>query len=193
MASEILFILDRSGSMASMRADAIGGFNSFLADQKKVKGKANLTLIQFDHEYEQQHASTPLKDVAPLTEATYVPRGSTALLDAMGRGISDLKARAKSKDKKIVCILTDGQENASREFNKDKIKKLTEECQKDGWSFVYLGANQDAMHEAQTTFGIDVKSPTNLVANYAASAVGMSTAYTTMSTGTRAFRSEAKP
>lgn len=137
-----VFLLDVSGSMESCWDDTIGGFNSFLSDQKATGGR--LTLVQFDHEYTVTCSRTPIKDVKPLTRETYKPRGSTALLDAIGTMIKDWTARAKPS----VVILTDGLENSSKKFTKAHIKDLIEAKTKEGWTFAYLGANQDAFAEA---------------------------------------------
>jgi hypothetical protein len=137
-----IFILDRSGSMETCRTDTIGGFNAFLREQQAEGG--TLTLIQFDHEYIMHYANKPIAEVEPLTEATFQPRGSTALLDAIGRAIKECKTQTIP----TVVILTDGQENASHNYTKAHIKDLITERQDDGWTFVYLGANQDAFAEA---------------------------------------------
>jgi hypothetical protein len=137
-----VFLLDRSGSMESCWDDTIGGFNSFLADQKATGG--TLTLIQFDHEYNMTYERTKIDAVAPLTRETYKPRGSTALLDAIGR----LTKNWNGSSNPSVVILTDGLENASNKFTKAHIKDLIEQKTKDGWTFAYLGANQDAFAEA---------------------------------------------
>lgn len=137
-----IFILDRSGSMESCWDDTIGGFNAFVADQKALGG--TLTLIQFDHEYLVSYANRPIGEVEPLTRETFKPRGSTALLDAIGRAIKECKTSAPP----TVIIFTDGLENASHEYTKSHVKDLIEARQNDGWTFVYLGANQDAFAEA---------------------------------------------
>jgi len=137
-----VFLLDRSGSMESCWDDTIGGFNSFLTDQKATGG--TLTLIQFDHEYQVTYESTEIEKVASLTRETYKPRGSTALLDAIGQLIKSWKGSSNPS----VVILTDGLENASKNFTKAHIKDLIEQKTKDGWTFAYLGANQDAFAEA---------------------------------------------
>ena len=139
-----VFLLDRSGSMESCWDDTIGGFNSFLSDQKATGG--TLTLIQFDHEYQVTCERTNIDDIKPLTRETYKPRGSTALLDAIGRLIKDWKGASNPS----VVILTDGLENASHKFTKAHIKDLIEAKTKDGWTFAYLGANQDAFAEASS-------------------------------------------
>jgi Mg-chelatase subunit ChlD len=137
----LIFLLDRSGSMESCRDDTIGGFNSFVKDQAVIGGK--LTLIQFDHEIQTAYTNVELKDVVPLTIETFKPRGSTALLDAIGATIKSPKCTHP-----VVIILTDGQENSSTKFTKAHIKDLIEQKTKDGWTFMYLGANQDAFAEA---------------------------------------------
>jgi uncharacterized protein YegL len=121
---EIGFVLDRSGSMESMRLEAIGGFNAFLASHQKAAGEAKLTLVLFDHEYIVTHDGRPVKEVPALDPRTYVPRGTTALLDASGRTINTIGERldkmpeAERPGKVIVSILTDGLENASQEFSR---------------------------------------------------------------------------
>jgi Mg-chelatase subunit ChlD len=153
-----VFLLDCSGSMESCWDDTIGGFNSFVNDQKQFGG--TLTLIQFDHEYQVTCERTKIDDVKPLTHETYKPRGSTALLDAIGRLIKDWKGSSNPS----VVILTDGQENASRTFTKAHIKDLIEQKTKDGWTFAYLGANQDAFAEAGS-IGISAGCTMNYDAN----------------------------
>lgn len=175
MNTEIICILDRSGSMANIKKDTIGGFNSFLAEQKTVPGEAKVTLIQFDGQYEKCYQGLPLSEVQDLTDATFVPRGSTALLDAIGKTLIEQKTRIQKEawaNKVIIVILTDGEENSSVEFNRDTIKTLTESAQNDEWSFIYLGANQDSFSVA-STMGINVKSALNSVANYACNAEGL--------------------
>ena len=137
-----VFILDRSGSMESCWDDTIGGFNAFVNDQKQFGG--TLTLIQFDHEYQLVYENKPIEEVEPLTRETFKPRGSTALLDALGRAIKEIKTQTIP----TYVILTDGHENASHQYTKAHIKDLVCERQKEGWQFVYLGANQDAFTEA---------------------------------------------
>lgn len=137
----LIFLLDRSGSMDICRDDTIGGFNSFVKDQAALGGK--LTLIQFDHEILTSYSDVDLKNINPLTTETFQPRGSTALLDAIGETIKSQKS-----SNPLVIILTDGQENASTKFTKAHIKDLIEQKTKDGWTFMYLGANQDAFAEA---------------------------------------------
>jgi uncharacterized protein YegL len=176
MSTKILMILDRSGSMGSIRDDTIGGVNAFIGDQKKQPGKARFTLVQFDNEYEVVHDDVPLDDeVKPLDTKTFVPRGSTALLDAVGRSICDADAKIAALDeqdrphKVIVVIITDGQENCSREWKRDKVRLLIEEREKSEereWHFMYLGANQDSFAEAGS-MGIRAGSTSNYCGNSA--------------------------
>jgi hypothetical protein len=155
--THIAVILDRTGSMESIRDDTIGGFNAFLNEQKKQPGKATLTLVQFDSQdpYEVLHQVKTIQEVPELTHETYVPRASTPLLDALGRGINDLeKAVADIKEadrpsKVVFVVITDGQENASREFRRDQILKMINEKEKQhGWQFVFLSADLDAINDA---------------------------------------------
>lgn len=140
MDRSLVFLLDRSGSMETCWDDTIGGFNSCMSDQKARGGK--LTLIQFDNEILESYIQKDLADIEPLTRLTYIPRGSTALLDAVGHVLkSDFQ-------KPTVIILTDGLENSSKKYTKAHIKDLVEHKTKEGWTFVYLGANQDAFAEA---------------------------------------------
>lgn len=139
-----IFILDRSGSMETCWDDTIGGFNSFVSEQKQFGGK--LTLVQFDHEIMESFSETPIEDVKPLTRSTFKPRGSTALLDAIGKTIKKYDSMANP----TIIILTDGYENASHTYTKPHIKDLIEQKTKDGWTFMYLGANQDAFSEANS-------------------------------------------
>jgi hypothetical protein len=128
--------------MESCRDDTIGGFNTFLTDQKALGG--SLTLVQFDHEYIVTNSKTPIGEFPALSRETYKPRGSTALLDAIGQTIKKWDGGTTPS----VVILTDGLENASTKFTKAHIKDLIKQKTKDGWTFAYLGANQDAFAEA---------------------------------------------
>jgi len=136
-----IFLLDRSGSMETCWDDTIGGFNSFVSDQATLGGK--LTLIQFDHEILKSYSDLDLKEVKPLTRSTFTPRGSTALLDAIGSTVKEWTGPPAT-----LIILTDGHENASTKFTKAHVKDLIEQKQKEGWTVMYLGANQDAFAEA---------------------------------------------
>lgn len=154
--TEIACILDRSGSMESIREDAIGGFNAFLKAQQGQSGQARLTLVLFDNEYEVPENGVPLSGVKPLDSTTFVPRGTTALYDAIGRTINEVGARlarlpeAERPAKVVVAILTDGQENSSTEFTRDTVRSMIDHQRTAySWDFVYLAANQDAVTAAR--------------------------------------------
>jgi hypothetical protein len=158
--THISVILDRTGSMESIRDDTIGGFNAFLNAQKADPGLASLTLVQFDSQdpYEIVHQFKPLAEVPELTHETFVPRASTPLLDAIGRGINDLEksladiTENERPSRIVMVIITDGQENASREFRKDQIEKMIKEKQeKAAWQFVFLSADLAAIGDALAT------------------------------------------
>jgi uncharacterized protein YegL len=162
--TEIGIVLDRSGSMDSMAKEAIGGINAFLESQAKLPGEARLTLVLFDHEYLEVHAGRPIKEVPALTAETYVPRGTTALLDAIGRTVKTIGERLDKTPegdrpaKVIIAILTDGLENASKEFKSKQIREMIEHQKaKYAWEFIYLAANQDAIAVGET-FGISADS-----------------------------------
>ncbi len=155
--ADITFILDRSGSMEAIRDTTIKGFNRFLREQQEGIPGARMTLIRFDHEYEVVYKAKKISKVPPLDRETFVPRGVTALLDAIGRGIKETRARHKAMKKEerpekvIFVILTDGYENASREYSRKQIfEMIRKKEEKRGWRFIFLGANQDAIHEAST-------------------------------------------
>jgi hypothetical protein len=158
--THLAVILDRTGSMESIRDDTIGGFNAFLKQQQAEPGTATLTLVQFDSQdpYEVIHRFKPAGEVPALSHQTYVPRASTPLLDAIGRGINDLEqslgelAEAERPARVVMVIITDGQENASREFRKDQIEKMIREKQERlDWQFVFLSADLAAIGDAMDT------------------------------------------
>ncbi|NWK56001.1 VWA domain-containing protein [Verrucomicrobiaceae bacterium N1E253] len=162
--TEIAYILDRSGSMDPLTEAAITGFNNFLKDQQETTGEANLTLALFDYEYLLHADRTPITEVRPLDTTTYQPRGSTALLDAIGRTIDNIGkqlAETPEKDrpgKVIIAIYTDGYENASTDYTAQQISKMirhqTDNYQ---WEFLFLAANEDAIATA-AAYGIDRKN-----------------------------------
>jgi hypothetical protein len=181
--THISFVLDRSGSMESVKDDTIGGFNQFLSEQKTVVGKATITLVQFDDLYEYIIDMTDIVVAKPLDEKTFVPRGWTALFDAIGRCIDETGA-ALSKlpesdrpEQVIFVILTDGMENASRKYTRESIEaRISHQRDVYKWQFVFLGANQDAISSA-TSIGISAKSSMT----YAQTSVGTKDAYRALS------------
>ena len=152
--TEMVLILDRSGSMHGLEADTIGGFNSTIEKQKKVDGKAFVTTVLFDDVSEVIHDRVDLQKVKPITSNEYFVRGCTALLDAVGSTINHIKGihkYARPEDvpaHTVVVITTDGYENASRKFTRDQVKSMIAEQEKAGWEFVFLGANIDAVEAA---------------------------------------------
>lgn len=153
--TEIIVILDRSGSMQSVRQDAVGGFNSFIQKQRKQPGEAKVTIALFDNEYEVIQDGVDLKDVKLLDDTNYVPRGSTALYDAVGRTFNVVGARLASLSederpgKVIAVVITDGAENASREFNGHKVKEMiAEQRNKYAWEVLFIGADESSMRGA---------------------------------------------
>ena len=167
--TELVFILDRSGSMAGLEADTIGGFNAMIEQQKKQAGKAFVTTVIFDNQSETIHDRLPLERVPQMTEADYSVRGCTALLDAIGgsiRHIVNIHRYARPEDvpeKTLFVITTDGMENASRRYDSETVKAMIEhEKQKYGWEFMFIGANIDAVHTAKR-FGIAEDRAVNYV------------------------------
>ena len=150
--TEIVFILDRSGSMAGLEADTIGGFNAMIEKEKKLGIDVRVTTVLFNDKIDRLYEHRAIQSVRPLTERTYETGGTTALLDAVGDTILRMEqdgAADRQGTKVIVVIITDGMENASTEFTKAKIKELISDKQeKAGWDFIYLGANIDAAEEA---------------------------------------------
>ena len=154
--TELVFILDRSGSMHGLEKDTIGGFNSVLERNKALPGDANITTILFDHRYTILHDRQPIRSVAPITERDYSPAGMTALLDAVGQAIRKIDnvmahtAEDYRAGKVQFVIITDGLENASKEYSAQRVKQMIRDRQdKDGWDFLFLGANMDAIAVAE--------------------------------------------
>ena len=187
--TEIACIIDMSGSMTPIRNDAIGGFNTFLQDQQRLPDKANMTTVLFDDQYILLNDGVDVQKVKPLNSKTYVPRGSTALYDAIGRTINAIDARVSGKkdQKAIVAILTDGQENASREFHKAKIMDLIKDREKAGWMFIYLSASASAFADASA---IGISSANTMPFSH--DSRGTNKAYCSMSYSASNYRSSGK-
>jgi uncharacterized protein YegL len=159
--TELVFILDRSGSMSGLEEDTIGGYNAMLEKQQKEPGEAILTTVLFDNEYELLHDRINIKGVKPITEREYFVRGTTALLDAVGRTIQKIgnaqkyTAEEERAEHVMFVITTDGMENASREYTYERVHQMVERQKREyGWEFIFLGANIDAIDVAHR-FGID--------------------------------------
>ena len=166
-ATELVFILDKSGSMGGLENDTIGGYNSTLKKQREVKGKCNITTVLFDHGYELLHDRIDIRAIDPITEKEYFVEGSTALLDAIGKTIDKIgNVQKRTKDeyraeKVLFVIITDGMENASRIYSSRQIKQMIErQKERYGWEFIFLGANIDAV-ETAAQYGIDASRAQN--------------------------------
>ena len=177
--TEIVFILDRSGSMMSLTDDTIGGFNSFIEKQKNEPGDALLTTVLFDDQYEILHNGMNIREVQPLSRDQYWARGMTAMYDAIGKTINEVGRRLSETPeeqrpgKVIFVITTDGYENASREFTQTKVKEMIQhQAEKYSWEFLFLGANIDSVKQAGN---IGIKS--DYAANYCATADGITSMY----------------
>ena len=154
--TEIICIVDRSGSMRTIQENAIGGLNNFVESQKKEPGRTKFSLILFNHLYQTAVTARPIQQVDPLTDSIFSPWGTTALLDAIGQIIHDTENRFKlmreeeHPDLVIIAILTDGRENASREYNNKLVAEMIrKKREKDDWRFIFLAANQDAFRTAR--------------------------------------------
>ena len=165
--TELIFILDRSGSMSGLESDTIGGYNAMLEKQKKEPGKAVITTVLFDDKYELLHDRINLQGIEPITDKEYFVRGSTALLDAVGITINKIgtvqkhTAEDEQAEHVMFIITTDGMENASKEFSYEKVRQMIElQKSKYGWEFIFLGANIDAITTAER-FGISKDRATN--------------------------------
>lgn len=181
--TELVFILDRSGSMHGLEKDTIGGFNSMLDEQKKKDGAVLVTTVLFDTDYEILHDRLPLEKVPDMTEDDYRVGSCTALLDAIGRTVehvSDIHKYARPEDvpeKTLFVITTDGLENASRKFTAGRIKRMIEEKKSEyGWEFLFLGANMDAITTA-SSIGID----TDRAVTFCSDSVGTAVNYKSVS------------
>ena len=193
--TELVFILDRSGSMAGLEKDTIGGFNAMLEKQRKEPGDAVVSTVLFDTRVEVIHDRVALADVPDLTDREYYVRGCTALLDAVGGAIHHIgnvhkyARREDVPEKTLFIITTDGMENASRRYTYDKVRRMIEhEKEKYGWEFLFLGANIDAAVEAKR-FGIDE----SMAANYHCDEEGTALNYEVISEAITSVRACAAP
>lgn len=191
--TELVFIIDRSGSMSGLESDTIGGFNSMIEKQKKQEGKAYVSTILFDNVSEVIHDRVSLEKVEPMTEKDYYVRGCTALLDAIGGAIhhiGNIHKYARNEDvpeHTLFVITTDGMENASYNYDLKTVKKMIERQQKKyGWEFLFIGANIDAVQTAGS-FGI----PKNRAVNYNADSEGTRVVYESVSNAVSSCRASA--
>lgn len=188
--THIICILDTSGSMSTIISDSIGGFNTFLKKQKELPDDATISVSLFNDQYEKVYENIPIKEAEELTDKVWIPRGMTALYDAIGKSIGDARASfAKlSEDEKpskvLVCIVTDGLENSSREYKKDNIVELIKDCEEDNWNFIYLAANQDAFNVG-TSFGVSAGN----TFTYTADSVGVGVMNATLTNAATTYRS----
>ncbi len=189
--TEVVFILDRSGSMLGLEADTIGGFNSMLAQQKKGPGEAIISTVLFSTQSKVLHDRLPVDWVMPMTMADYVPQGCTALLDAIGDAIHHIgnvhkyARREDVPEHTMFIITTDGMENASRRYSSDQVKALIQRQKEQyGWEFLFLGANIDAV-ETAGRFGISADRAVNHVSD----SKGTRLNYSVLSDTITAFRS----
>lgn len=188
--TEIVFILDRSGSMAGLESDTIGGFNSLIEKQKKLDGKAYVSTVLFDNLTEVVHDRVEIQNIKPMTEEQYFVRGCTALIDAIGGAIhhiANIHKYARPEDvpsHTVFVIITDGAENASRHYTSDRVKVMIEkEKEQYGWEFMFIGANIDAVETARE-YGIDESR----AVNYNADTVGTSIVYEAVESAVNSIR-----
>lgn len=187
--THIICVLDRSGSMSNIINDSIGGFNEFLKQQKALPDKATITVVLFDDKYDLLYDNVDIKNAEELTNKVWCPRGTTALYDAIGKTINNEKANfarlGKEKPAKVlVCVVTDGYENASKEYKREDIQKLIKNCEKDDWNFLYLAANQDAF-AVGAGFGISYGN----TITYTASSAGVAGMSMVLNNATSSYRS----
>ena len=181
--TEMIFILDMSGSMSSLREDTIGGYNTLLEEQKKQDGDANVTTVLFDNEYILLHDRKPISEVENLTANDYCPRGTTAMLDAVGMTITSVGQKLANMPEEerpgnvVVTIITDGMENASKEYTWNQIQSMIkEQREKYSWIFTFIGANID-VQKVSDSMGIDSR----FAKSYTANKVGTDSLYKSMS------------
>lgn len=191
--TEIVFIIDESGSMGGLESDTIGGFNSMLNKQKEEQGEAFVTTVFFANNSKIVHDRLDIRETPSLTNKDYCPGGCTALLDAMGETIEHIEKihkytkEADRPGQTIFIITTDGMENASRNYSSKKLKKIVEEKKEKGWSFIFLGANIDAIETAES-FGIEK----DMAVDFHNDSVGIQANYCCMSEAITSTRKHGK-
>lgn len=180
--TELVFIIDGSGSMLDLTADTIGGFNAMIGKQKDGEGEALVSTVIFNNEFKVVHDRMDLKEIEKMTEKDYVAYGSTALIDAIGRSvkhISTIHRYIREEDlpeKTVFVITTDGMENASRQYSSDEVKRMIRAKEEAGWEFLFLGANIDSVETARS---LGIRE--NRAANYRATRAGEKAKYSVMS------------
>lgn len=198
--THISIIIDRSGSMATMAKEVVSGFNSLLNKQLKVKGEATMTVVQFDHEYQVLNDFIKINNVKELDNNTYTPRGNTALLDAMGKTIEDVRTKINELEdnekpsKAIFVFITDGEENCSKQYSRERVFEMIEDLKSESkeenaidWDFVFIGANQDAI-SAGSSLGISRGASLT----YDSSGDGATTAFKSLSDSLTSYRCATK-
>jgi len=187
--THIICILDQSGSMASIMSDSIGGFNAFLKKQKELPDDATITVALFDDKYKLLYDNVDIKKAEELTSTVWYPQGMTALYDAIGKTINvekrNFEKLGNEAPAKVLCVIvTDGEENSSKEYKLEDIKKLIKKCEKDDWNFMYLAANQDAF-AVGTSFGVSAGN----TYSYTATADGVFNMSNTLNNASVSYRS----
>lgn len=181
--ANLFFILDKSGSMNTMRQQAITGFNSYIASQRALPGETRLTFVQFNDKREVVYTAQNVREVPELDTLSYVPNGYTALNDSVGFVLSENLATCSPDETNIIAILTDGAENASKEYSLEQVKDLLAQAEAKGWEILFLGANMSKA-EVVSTYGISASN----VSAFAATQKGVSDAFTSLGATTTAYR-----
>jgi len=189
MKTEVIFILDKSGSMQKIKSDAIGGYNSFIEEQKKIEDDTKFTLVLFDSGYQKVYEAIDVSEVKNLTDDEYVPSSMTALYDAIGITIESTIEKIKNqpeaeKTERVLCvILTDGENNKSVKYTKEAVFNIIDEQRKSGWEFLFLGANQDSFKS-----GTSISVSTDNSYNFSADSEGLRNAYMNISSSAAMYR-----
>lgn len=189
MKTEVIFILDKSGSMQKIKSDAIGGYNAFIAEQKKIEDDTTFSLYLFDSSYQRVYESINVSEVQELNDSNYIPSSMTALYDAIGITIENQIEKIKKQpegekiERTLCVILTDGEENRSTRYSREAIFNIIEEQKKADWEFIFLGANQDAFKNA-AKMGMSMDN----AFNFAADTEGVNNSYLNVSAATAMYR-----